>query len=348
MKEYFCIASKFAGIFNFVAKRAQVVFITIEYLMKQLIVPILLLISLNLNAQKTILLLKDNGKNVSEMDSADYVREINRLDTNKYELKEYYKNGNLKRAGVVTSYKPNLSFDGAVVSYYKSGGKEEDKFYVKGEPIGEARVFYPNGKLKKELVYFKKGKDLSDFSEMPCRLINYYDSLGTPKVKDGNGVYLWSDSVSTEQGKYVNGFKDSVWTEGDIKTGLVYEILFNNGEFISGKVRDSKTGKIKRNFVEQKDPMYPGGVMRFRKVLAKRYIIPKEAFKNHVSGRIILSFVIEKDGTLSDVEILRGLGFGTGEEAERALKSLKKWSPGELYGRPVRVSYTVPITITTP
>ena len=64
-----------------------------------------------------------------------------------------------------------------------------------------------------------------------------------------------------------------------------------------------------------------------------------------VSGKVIMQFVVERDGSLTDIKVLRDLGLGTGEEAVRLLKSMPKWKPGIQNGRPVRVAYTLPFSL---
>ena len=64
-----------------------------------------------------------------------------------------------------------------------------------------------------------------------------------------------------------------------------------------------------------------------------------------VSGKVIMQFVVERDGSLTDIKVLRDLGLGTGEEAIRLLKSMPKWEPGVQNGRPVRVAYTLPFAL---
>ena len=67
------------------------------------------------------------------------------------------------------------------------------------------------------------------------------------------------------------------------------------------------------------------------------------ARENNISGRVFISFVVEKNGQLTDIKVLRGLGYGTDEEAVRVLKKSPKWKPGIQNGRAVRVQYTIPI-----
>ncbi len=94
--------------------------------------------------------------------------------------------------------------------------------------------------------------------------------------------------------------------------------------------------------VEQ-SPSFPGGQEAFYQYLAKNLKYPAEAVKKNVQGRAILTFVIEKDGSLTDIKVVRGLGSGTDEEAVRVLKASPKWNPGVQNKRKVRVQYSVPI-----
>jgi len=95
-------------------------------------------------------------------------------------------------------------------------------------------------------------------------------------------------------------------------------------------------------------PEYPGGIDKFREFLGKNYVYPSAASEAGVSGRVIVSFVVEKDGSLTDIKVLRDMGYGTGEEAVRVVKKSKKWNPGVQNGRAVRVSYTIPFVLAPP
>ncbi len=92
-------------------------------------------------------------------------------------------------------------------------------------------------------------------------------------------------------------------------------------------------------------PDFPGGMKKFYEFVGKNYNYPPAAREQNVTGRVTMSFVVEKDGSLTDIKVLRDLGFGTGEEAIRLLKSSPRWKPGVQNGRPVRVAYTLPITL---
>jgi len=93
------------------------------------------------------------------------------------------------------------------------------------------------------------------------------------------------------------------------------------------------------------EPEFPGGMTAFLKYVQDNYRYPAPAVEQGVNGRIILQFIVERDGSLTDIKIIRDLRFGTGEEAVRLLKSSPKWRPGIQNGRPVRVTYTLPIAL---
>lgn len=94
----------------------------------------------------------------------------------------------------------------------------------------------------------------------------------------------------------------------------------------------------------QVQPEYPGGIQAFYKYVNDKFKIPD--VDQDLSVRIYMSFVVEKDGSMTNIKVLRDPGYGMGREAERVLKSMKqKWSPGVQNGKPVRASYNLPIVI---
>lgn len=94
----------------------------------------------------------------------------------------------------------------------------------------------------------------------------------------------------------------------------------------------------------QVQPEFPGGIQAFYGYVMKNFRTPE--LEQDMTAKIYVSFVVEKDGSITAIKILRDPGYGLGKEAERVLKSIKtKWSPGIQNGKPVRASYNLPITI---
>jgi TonB family protein len=93
-------------------------------------------------------------------------------------------------------------------------------------------------------------------------------------------------------------------------------------------------------------PTFQGGMNKFYEYLAKNVKYPEEAIKNNIQGKVFLSFVVEEDGTITEVTVVRPLGGGTDEEAIRLLKESPKWNAGIINGKTVRVKYNIPINFT--
>ena len=108
------------------------------------------------------------------------------------------------------------------------------------------------------------------------------------------------------------------------------------------KASDEETIHI----VCDQDPQFPGGLEAMEKYIKTNLRYPPEARKAHISGKVFLSFVVEKDGTLSDIKILRDIGEGCGKEAVRLVESMPRWKPGKVDGKKVRTQFNLPITFT--
>ena len=116
---------------------------------------------------------------------------------------------------------------------------------------------------------------------------------------------------------------------------------------VNNTIKDKDS--VMYNFVAMETPpTYPGGMAAFYRFLGENIKYPKVAFDQKVQGSVILSFVIEKDGSVGDVKVVRKLGAGTDEEAIRVFKLSKKWNPGTQNGKPVRVKYSLPVKFKLP
>lgn len=91
-----------------------------------------------------------------------------------------------------------------------------------------------------------------------------------------------------------------------------------------------------------------GGMGAFAKFLGRNMRYPSAAQDAEIAGRVLLTFVIERDGRLTDIQVIKGAGYGMDEEATRVLKLAKAWKPGIQNGRPVRVRFSIPINFQLP
>ncbi len=98
--------------------------------------------------------------------------------------------------------------------------------------------------------------------------------------------------------------------------------------------------------VVEQMPSFPGGMGALMTYLATHIKYPALAKESGIQGRVFINFVVEPDGSIDHVKVLRGIGGGCDEEAVRVVKSMPKWIPGKQRGKPVRVSFNLPVKFT--
>lgn len=158
--------------------------------------------------------------------------------------------------------------------------------------------------------------------------------------------YFCIDSVAQVQTKKQNQKEKTI--KGNEKTKEPKNNLIQKSSNKSNKATIKKvipkasiTRILNTTQVTEK-PNFPGGMKKFYQFVGQNYNLP-DGFKG--SGKIYTTFIVEKDGTITNVNIVRDIGFGTGEEAARVIKLSPKWIPAKKAGVPVRVEYSLPIAI---
>jgi protein TonB len=130
---------------------------------------------------------------------------------------------------------------------------------------------------------------------------------------------------------------------GDPNADIVIAAPVGEGPKQAAVVEDTKV----YDFVSiETPPGFPGGIEKFYAYVGKSIKYPPMAAENNIQGKVFLSFVVEKNGELTDIHVDRKLGGGTDEEAVRVLKASPRWTPGIQNGKPVRVKYNIPISFT--
>lgn len=95
--------------------------------------------------------------------------------------------------------------------------------------------------------------------------------------------------------------------------------------------------------VVENDPEFPGGMEALYKYLAQNIKYPQLARDNNITGKVYVTFVVERDGSIANPRVLRDIGGGCGAEAIRVVKSMPKWTPGKQRGKAVRVQFILPV-----
>lgn len=159
-----------------------------------------------------------------------------------------------------------------------------------------------------------------------------------PKVVEAKKV--------TEEIKTVEELKDKNIAEKDQKGDKDAQVTIDQPTGKSEepvKIVDEVDNNVYNSAGIEVQPEFPGGYAGFARYVQRNFRTPE--VDEDVKGKIFVEFVVEKDGSLTDIKVLRDLGYGTKEEAIRMLKSAPKWSPGEQNGKKIRVKYSLPITI---
>ena len=114
-------------------------------------------------------------------------------------------------------------------------------------------------------------------------------------------------------------------------------------EYVAPEVVEEEVVEQEIFKIVEEMPAFPGGEAKLMEYVAKNVKYPQIARETGVQGRVYVNFVVEPDGSVSNVSVLRGIGGGCDEEAIRVVKNMPKWKPGKQRGKAVRVSYMLPV-----
>ena len=114
-------------------------------------------------------------------------------------------------------------------------------------------------------------------------------------------------------------------------------------EYVAPEVVEEEVVEQEIFQIVEEMPAFPGGEAKLMEYVAKNIKYPQIARETGIQGRVFVGFVVEPDGSVSNVKVLRGIGGGCDEEAMRVVKSMPKWKPGKQRGKAVRVSYQIPV-----
>ena len=234
--------------------------------------------------------------------------------------------------------KQRNKYPGEEIVIWKEGNTKTTKSTVTAEIIPTNNDTVKKKPLEKVTI---NGEVYEKVGEKYFNEKGSFDATGKSKFKDG---YI---KINNQTCFYVTNEK------GEIKyfdpTGNSIDIYGIKIEPKSNTIEEVPTKKQETDVHNLSDlnekPEFELGLEAFYKYIGANYKIPEEVSKNKLKGRVFASFIVEKDGSLSNIKILRDMGYGTGEEAVRVLKESPKWKPGKIDGKAVRTMYSLPISI---
>lgn len=331
---------------------------------KIITIGICFLVSATAFAQKrNIYYLKNNGKEVSTKDSADYIRVVSEPDsgTALYNFQEFYPSGKPKFIGK-SSEIYLVALEGPCVEFYSSGKRKKMATYRNGRKVDDVYHYYPNGKLYSVTNYFSGkviylGKPTPSDLVPTIHFVTCNDSTGKALITNGNGYYIGYDDnfkLIEEEGPIKNGLKDGDWKgnyvygqDSTLYKGLeqdswTFTEKYRDGNLITGLSID-KTGKTYSYTERHLVPEYVGGQEALGRFLQKNISYPITAKRRNIQGKVYLQFFIEVDGSLTNITAVSSPDNDLSKEAIRVMNLSPRWKPGELGGKPVSVKFTMPI-----
>jgi len=312
--------------------------------MKLLLTAILIFIGLNSFAQRqNVYFLKNDGRYVTERDSADYIRIVREPDSAStlYNVFEYYPNGKIKLIGKSSRIDPPI-YEGICATFYSNGKKKEILNCSNNREVGLQYVYFPNGKVYRVDDYAAPTKyEVGDKFTMS----EEYDSLGTELIKDGNGYHVEYDSHFKQvisEGPVKNGKPDGSWKGFDKDLKVKFFETYRNDTLVNGTSVGEQGDTVKYT-ARTVEPHYKGGTKGFMNYLVRNIHYPDYERANNIQGVVVLQFIVEKDGKISNVKVTRHVSHNLDNEAVNVIQDCKGWVPGIQYGRYARAYFSIPI-----
>jgi len=183
-------------------------------------------------------------------------------------------------------------------------------------------------------------KDEPEVEKIEIERVKSSVAFTVPEIKKDDEVKEEQEIKSQDELQETNTAIGAFNVEGnDEAAGEVLKAKEVIAEPEPPKVEETKVFDV----VEEM-PQFPGGQAALLEYLAKNIKYPVVAEENGVQGRVIVTFVVERDGSITDVKVVKSVDPSLDKEAARVVKSMPKWQPGKQNGSAVRVKYTVPVT----
>lgn len=260
--------------------------------------------------------------------------------------------------------------EGLYKLFYLKGQLKESGLYKNGKRTGVWEYWYENGKAKQRI----------NFDYEAPKILDFWDENGVKRVKNGNGYYKINlnytlDEPAILEGKIANGFQEGKWKLSvSVSESVSYIETYKEGYLIKGihkfllgeeEYADETFCNIfEKEYIDNSEkfivgecyysnenglgkiipPEFKGGDNGFRSFVANNLQYPEQAAQLGVQGRVYLQFIIEPDGRITNIHAIKTDSPLLVNEAIRILKSSPNWKPGTKNGKPIRASYTFPIT----
>lgn len=294
------------------------------------------------NEYKELFLDSELNETSKDNDNAMYYVHLNSHQIDElYDYTIFFNSGKIYQTGKSTS-NIKINRTGNINSFFENGNKQEEYLIIGGFKSGIETSWYENGNKRLIVEYYKQSQELVPPQK---RILALWDNNNAEKIVDGNGYYELEDELCVEKGFVKDGYKIGKWTGYDIRQKINFTENYENGTLISGESSNENGEKFTYSSVFE--PAKPKkGYKALYNYISKNFRFTRNSANK--SGKMLFSFIIEKDGSVSTIQILKRADEELEQEAIRLIQNYPDWSPGFYRGIPVRVSFSIPITIQQP
>lgn len=220
-------------------------------------------------------------------------------------------------------------------TYFDANGKKAEK-----ASADRCRIIERQGELY--LV-----KDINVKTNLP-QMVGYCSQLEPTLHREGKSIFYFGSGQKSTEGNYVNDKRSGIWTvwTKDEKDSLVVDCA-EDGTYknIFVPASQSMNKEMNVSYKTEMMPEFPGGEQALFQFIAKNVKYPQVSLESGIMGTCFVTFVVEADGRVTDIKILRGVKNGADCDAEalRVVNQMPNWKPGIQFGRAVRVQFNLPI-----
>jgi len=343
-----------------------------------LIATFLMLVVTKLDAQSPMVFYFDDEWRLTTKESASYYRECT-YDTIKQYLDGGVKDFTIDGKLFMVGFYRDKSKEGPFTFFWSNGKVKETGVFEKNVRVGIWKAFYPNGKPRHEVQFTPPGKIIFFDDSTGKRLLSNGTGFWKEEYTDGKVSIInegnwvngkpegdWTSRFRDSTLIYTEKYKKGVFVKGVMHpTKREYNTQFNNHLLIPYSIKTTEdylqfeassavkigldsalldTANVEQVFTVVEEPARPvGGMATFYRQIGELMRYPMEARRKGVEGRVFVEFVVNTDGSLSDVKVIRGIGAGCDDEAIRVIQLSNKWIPGKQRGRSVRTRFNLAI-----
>lgn len=231
--------------------------------------------------------------------------------------------------------------NGEATYFYENGKIQKKGAFKEGIKADIWQEFYESGNPKESIKYQVRDFGYDEKHLLDYDVLEHWDNLGVKAVENGNGLYFFRDSLTVYTVEVKNGVPNGV-CKGTYR-GYSFSEIHKKGELKSGQI--SVDGKLIDYDKISEIAIFKGGIREMYRFIAQNLKYPKSAQKANISGRVFVKFAVEKDGTLSEFSVLKGIGFGCDEETLRVVTLMNgNWVGAKKRGLSERIYFTMPVS----